>query len=156
MSEILFWNFQLLVCCGLLHQLPVTEISDPFCHRVPQNTLASLSNYHTHFPQLYCLTTPPPHCHNVSLSSCNSHFPLLYCLSTPMPQCHNASLSNCHTLFPLRYCLSTPMPQCHNASLSNSIRASHYAIASLPQCRLSIRAHCHNGICTHSHNCSTA
>jgi hypothetical protein len=30
MSEILFRNVQLLVCCGLLHQLPVTEISDPF------------------------------------------------------------------------------------------------------------------------------
>ncbi len=34
MSEILFRNFQLLVCCGLLHQLSVTEISDAFCHSV--------------------------------------------------------------------------------------------------------------------------
>ncbi len=34
MSEILFRNFQLLVRCGLLHQLPVTEISDAFCHSV--------------------------------------------------------------------------------------------------------------------------
>jgi hypothetical protein len=34
MSEILFRNFQLLVCCGLLHQLPVTEISDAFCHSI--------------------------------------------------------------------------------------------------------------------------
>jgi hypothetical protein len=37
MSEILFRNFQLLVsvvCWGLLHQLSVTEISDPFCHSV--------------------------------------------------------------------------------------------------------------------------
>jgi hypothetical protein len=34
MLEILFRNFQLLVCCGLLHQLPVTKISDPFCHSV--------------------------------------------------------------------------------------------------------------------------
>ncbi len=32
MSEILFRNFQLLVCCGLLHQLSVTEIYDAFCH----------------------------------------------------------------------------------------------------------------------------
>jgi hypothetical protein len=31
---ILFRNFQLLVCCGLLHQLFVTEISDAFCHSV--------------------------------------------------------------------------------------------------------------------------
>jgi hypothetical protein len=34
MSEFLFRNFQLLVCCGLRHQLSVTEISDPFCHSV--------------------------------------------------------------------------------------------------------------------------
>jgi hypothetical protein len=34
MSEILFQNFQLWVCCGLLHQLSVAEISDPFCHSV--------------------------------------------------------------------------------------------------------------------------
>jgi hypothetical protein len=34
MSEILLRNFQLLVCCGLLHQLSVTEISDAFCHSV--------------------------------------------------------------------------------------------------------------------------
>jgi hypothetical protein len=34
MSEILFRNFQLLVCCGLLHQLPVPEISDAFGHSV--------------------------------------------------------------------------------------------------------------------------
>ncbi len=34
MSEFLFRNFQLLVSCGLLHQLSVTEISDPFCHTV--------------------------------------------------------------------------------------------------------------------------
>jgi hypothetical protein len=36
MSEILFRNFQLLVGCGLLHQLLVTEISDAFCHSVVQ------------------------------------------------------------------------------------------------------------------------
>jgi hypothetical protein len=34
MSEMLFQNFQLLECCGLLHQLSVAEISDPFCHSV--------------------------------------------------------------------------------------------------------------------------
>ncbi len=34
MSEKLFRNFQLLVCCGLLHQLSVTEISNAFCHSV--------------------------------------------------------------------------------------------------------------------------
>ncbi len=35
MSEILFRNFQLLeLCCGLLHQLSVTEIYDSFCHCV--------------------------------------------------------------------------------------------------------------------------
>jgi hypothetical protein len=38
MLEILFRNFQLLVRCGLLHQLPVTEISDPFCHSVDPNS----------------------------------------------------------------------------------------------------------------------
>jgi hypothetical protein len=34
MSEILFRNFYLLVCCGLLHQLSVKEISVAFCHSV--------------------------------------------------------------------------------------------------------------------------
>ncbi len=46
MSEILFRNFQLLDCCGLLHQLPVTEISVPFCHSVHSSPTAPiLSNY---------------------------------------------------------------------------------------------------------------
>jgi hypothetical protein len=39
MLEIWFRNFQLLVCCVLLHQLSVTEISDPFCHSVASVTL---------------------------------------------------------------------------------------------------------------------
>jgi hypothetical protein len=40
MLEFLFRNFQLLVCCGLLHQLSVTEISDPFCHSAYVKTRA--------------------------------------------------------------------------------------------------------------------
>ncbi len=57
MSDILFRNGQLLVCCGLLHQLSVTEISDPFCHSAttpptiypptPQITPYSYNIFHT-------------------------------------------------------------------------------------------------------------
>jgi hypothetical protein len=46
MSEFLFRNFQLLVCCGFLHQLSVTEISDPFCHSVWAAVQQQL--YHIH------------------------------------------------------------------------------------------------------------
>jgi hypothetical protein len=44
MSENLFRNFKLLVCCGLLHQLSVTEISDDFCHSVAPKQLQNLLN----------------------------------------------------------------------------------------------------------------
>jgi hypothetical protein len=51
MSENLFLNFQLLVCCGLLHQLSVTEISDDFCHSVPGTvSLWNLLKSHFVFP----------------------------------------------------------------------------------------------------------
>jgi hypothetical protein len=55
MLEIFFRNFQLLVCCGLLHQLSVTEISDAFCHIVDHSIWKGkkdLKNKYESFPSL--------------------------------------------------------------------------------------------------------
>jgi hypothetical protein len=55
MLEILFRNFQLLMCCGLLHQLSVMEISDAFCHSVDHSIWKrkkDLKNKYESFPSL--------------------------------------------------------------------------------------------------------